>query len=329
MAFSRRAAKRFAFIALLNLAVVLVLLVVADGYLFRQGFRAYVRTYPGRVYATGSVPWARIDSSLGWTIDPAYLANQINPQGFRDAKDFVTWPRQPDQTRLMMLGDSFVVGAHLNPDRTLPRLVESELGTRSAVFSVAVPGWGIDQMYLAYQRYKDVIHPHLVVLAFIDDGVERVLETYRDAERLAKPVLTVRDGRLTPQDSAPAHRLWINALLGRSIFLSLIAREFYVATDAKAIVRHVFRTIADDLKQRNGRLFIVRIPTRSDRERISRLRRRIGSWGASLNGTGAVYLDPAEHDRGVWSKDLYVEDGHLNAAGTERLAGDVVRLIRE
>src|SRR4029450_1178176 len=228
--------KRASLVVVVNLAAIGVLLGCAEFYVRRQGLQPYHREYPGQYHEPGSVAWARADSQLGWTIAPEYLAGQINPQGFRDAKDFETWPRHSGRTRVLVLGDSFVVGAHLAPEQTLPGLLQSRLGETHEVFAAAVPGWGIDQMYLAYERYKDLIAPNLVVLAFIDDDVKRVLEAYRVAERLQKPALTVDDGKLVRMQSASARRLSIDRWLGRRAFLSLMARAFYLATDAKARV---------------------------------------------------------------------------------------------
>jgi hypothetical protein len=193
--------RRLAFVLIVNVAIVLGFLFAADLYLERNGFRRYVRTYPGKNSPAGNVAWARPEPLLGWTIDPAYLPGQVNPQGFRDPKDIERWPKDPSRARVMMLGDSFVVGAHLDPDRTLPALLEQRLGQTTDVFSVAVPGWGVDQMYLAYERYKGNIEPAILVLAFIDDDVRRVLEAYRVAERLTKPALRVANGGLARQDS--------------------------------------------------------------------------------------------------------------------------------
>jgi hypothetical protein len=46
---------------------------------------------------------------------------------------------------------------------------------------------GIDQMYLAYEKWENVIRPQVVILAFIDEDVDRVLEAYRVFEGMNKP----------------------------------------------------------------------------------------------------------------------------------------------
>ena len=327
-----RTLTRWCLVVAVNLALTIGCLSAAELYLRQKGLQPYIRTYPGQEHEEGrSAPWARLDPSLGWTIEPAVLAGEINPQGFRDTKDFESWPRHSTSTRIMMLGDSFVVGPHLNPDKILPRLLQAQLGEKYEVFSIAVPGWGIDQMYLAYQRYKDIINPDIVVLAFIDDDVTRVLEAYRVAERLKKPSLTVEDGKLIQQESVSPRRLRVNTLLGRSILLSLVAHEFYLATDAKHIVSQIFMTIGEEMKLRNGRMIVVRIPTRDDGASINRIRRYLRNFGPTFDASAVVFLDAAGELTRVpeWSTDLYAEDGHLNAVGTERLADYVLGHIRD
>jgi len=322
--------RRASLVVLVNLVAIGALLGCAELYVRHKRLPPYHREYPGQHHEPGSVAWARADPLLGWTIAPGYLPGQINPQGFRDAKDFDNWPLHAGRHRVLLLGDSFVVGAHLRPEQTLPGLLQSGLGETHEVFTVAVPGWGIDQMYLAYERYNDLIAPDVVVLAFIDDDVKRVLEAYRVAERLQKPTLAVQDGILVRVPLASTTPSWMDRFARRSVFASLMVREFYLATDAKAIVGQVFVEMARDSARRSGRFVVVRIPTRDDNDWVNRIRRYVSNLRAPLSGTGGIFLDVAvdTSDSRSWSPDLYVEDGHLNAGGTERLATAILARLR-
>jgi hypothetical protein len=320
-ALTARSLVRWAAVVAVNLAVAAATLAAADAYLRSRGHEPYLRTFPGLPYESGRVAWARADPRLGWTIEPSFLPGQINPQGFRDTQDFERSPKQAGTTRVMLLGDSFVVGANLPPVQTLPALLESRLGDAHDVFSLAVPGWGIDQMYLAYERYKSVLRPDIVVLAFIDDDIRRVLEAYRSAERLTKPVLTVVDGRVARLEAVSHGRQRMNRMLGRSVLVSLVAREFQLATEASDLAEAIFAAIAADMRGAGGRTIVMRIPTRDDGDGINQLRRSLRGFELRFAGTAVTYLDATSETAGVaWSPDLYVEDGHLNAAGTERLA---------
>jgi hypothetical protein len=321
-----RVARRWGAVIAVNLAATAAILIAADVYLRLEGHRPYRRTFPGEAYEGGGVPWARADPALGWTIEPAFLPGQINPQGFRDAKDIERTPRYTGITRVMLLGDSFVVGANLPAHETLPAVLQRRLGSTYEVFSVAVPGWGVDQMYLAYDRYKAALDPDMVVLAFIDDDILRVLEAYRSAERLAKPVLTVAGGKIVPQRTVPAGRRFVSRVLALSVPASLLAREYWLASEASDLAEAMFAAITRDMTDRGGRALVVRIPTRDDDDALDQLRRSLRGFESRFVGTPVTYLDGATETAGVaWSPDLYVADGHLNAAGTLRLADVLVR----
>src|SRR5262245_7810513 len=101
--------RRFALVVAVNLAAATAIVMAADVFLRNRGYEPYVRTYPGEQTSGSGVPWARPDPDLGWTIDPAYLPGQINPQGFRDPHDLADVAQRGGVTRVMLLGDSFVV----------------------------------------------------------------------------------------------------------------------------------------------------------------------------------------------------------------------------
>jgi len=277
--------------------------------------RPYERTFPGQFEndPTG-VTWADPDPELGWVCSRS--SAETNPQGFRDARDFAL-PPDPDALRVMVLGDSFVFGARVERDETIPALLEAELGAHSAVYNLGVSAWGIDQMVLAYHRYKDTLRPQVVVLAFIDDDVRRVLEAFRTYERLNKPCFELRDGALVAQDGPTVCESALNVLGSTSAFLGYLLRHAYVLTDAKPVVRQLLLDLSREMSARGARLVVLRIPTRDETTRGGALRRTLVSIQAAAEEAGALYLDPREELVRVpgWSKELYAGDGHLNLAG--------------
>jgi hypothetical protein len=219
----------------------------------------------------------------------------------------------------MILGDSFVVGAHVSAENTIPGLLQARLGGGYEVFSLAAPGWGIDQMYLAYHRYKEVINPNIVILVFIDDDVKRVLEAYRVSERLNKPSFTVEGGKLVARQRVSRLQLALDRLLANSVLLSLVAREIYLATDAKAVVRQIFLDIGREMETNGRALIVLRIPTADHDHFVAIIRRSIYQFESVSTEKGITYLEAAEVITKVpnWEKTLYVQDGHINASGIE------------
>ena len=158
----------------------------------------YVRSYPGQ-HEDRKVPWMKRDPDLGWVLDRAnsqlenrhshYRFNyRVNREGFRNAVDFASLSSHTTKTRIMLLGDSFAFGLFLEEEDTLSSILESKLGENYEVFNMGISGWGIDQMLLAYQKYTDVIRPDIVVLAYIDNDISRVMQAYRQFEHINKRV---------------------------------------------------------------------------------------------------------------------------------------------
>lgn len=324
-------AKRYLLILTVNAVPILAFLFIGELYLRSKGFHPYSRTYPGQYQDEPGVKWVQHDQSLGWTIDPEFLPGEINAQGFRDTKDFTKLLVSSDKIRIMVLGDSFVFGACLKAEETFPNLLQAELSDNYEVFNFGVPGWSIDQMYLAYQHYKDLVDPDIVILAFIDDDIERMLESYRVWEKLNKPSFTIDNGELVPRTSASQLDLYFSEMIGKSVFLSFVMREFYLIAETKPVFNYMLIDIDRDVRNRGGRFVVIRIPTRDQFESIKLLRRRLMNFEKLLKGTEATYLEPAQELTQIpnWKVDLYVQDGHLNDSGNQLLAECILKEIFE
>jgi hypothetical protein len=287
----------------------------------RAGLRPYERTFPGELANDPkNVPWARADPVLGWTAAPGFWGT--NQQGFRDRRDYDALEPSSSKTRVMVLGDSFVWGSRVQENETLPVLLEQELGDEYECFSVGAPGWGIDQMVLAHERFAERMSPKVVILAFIDDDVERVLEAYRRAECMNKPCFEIRDGALVPQDSPTGFELFLNRIARKSVFFGTMLRSAYLFTDAKPVVARLLSKLASDTARTGGRLVVLRIPTRNDATRSGSIRRRMVSCAGAVEAAGARYLDAREELMQVpgWYSDFYVQDGHLSVPGQRFMA---------
>gem|GEM_PF-1906027 len=336
VSFDARKVRKGLLILVINIMPILVVLGVGEFYLQYKGRKPYLRTFPGQYQGVGDRIWAQQDPSLGWTVNPDWLPQEINPQGFRDTKTFANLPAKSDKTRVMVLGDSFMFGVGLEADEALPGLLQADLPNNYEVYSLGVPGWGIDQMYLAYQDYKAVIEPDIVILAFIDDDVMRVLEAYRIRERLNKPSFTVAKGQLVLRTPASKATLYFNEIIGKSVFLSYILREVYAVTEAKPVINYVFADIDQDIRSRGGRLVVIRIPTPKQDEAIQVLRRRLINYDKMLESTEATYLELTQEltQHPNWETELHFPDDHpspdhLNKPGNRILADYVLKYVFE
>jgi hypothetical protein len=274
----------------------------------------------------GPAPYARVDRELGWVAAP--VRDEVNTAGFRDPRAFDAATAAAAPRRIVVLGDSFMWGAGIDADQSVPRRLERALDDGTTVFNVSAPGWGVDQMYLAWLRYRVVLRPDVVVVAFIDDDVDRVLMTYRQRERLTKPAFRLDGDRLVPRPPDPAPSA-LEAALSSSVVARCLGLALERATTARAIARRVLRALAEDATARGARVVVLRIP---DREVLASTLRR---WWWSLRGfadaaPGAVYVEPlVELDSTQRAgKTAYVADGHLSADGSAAVAARLAAAVR-
>lgn len=320
-------AKKLTFILLANVLLAFFVVCLGEIYLRKSlKMEPYSRTSPGQFENESAASWANADPTLGWTSAVDHLPGEINALGFRDTKDFKSVDPSPGTKRVMILGDSFIFGAHLTSGQTIPALIQTKLDAaqenRHEVFNLGIPGWGIDQMYVAYQHYKGTINPDVVILAYIDDDVKRSLESFRRWEKLNKPSFTIKGGQLSLRTAASANRSYFEKLTERSVVSSFMARELYLMTEIRSTIHLIFLAISRDM-QRQGKTFVVvRIQTQDNFLLRKKIRRRLNGFADIVAKEGALFLEPAEEMTQIprWQTALYTDDGHLNALGSQLMA---------
>lgn len=334
ISFNTRKVKRGLLILIVNIVPILIFLGLGEFYLRKLGREPYVRTYPEQHESVGGRIWAQDDPVLGWTVNPNWYPGEINSQGFRDRKPYAHLPPKSDKTRVMVLGDSFVFGVSLAEYETITSLLQAKLSDNYEVYNFGVPSWGIDQMYLAYHHYKDLVDPDIVILAFIDDDVQRALESYRSWERLNKPSFTIDNGEMVPQTPVSKWQLYFNETIGKSVFLSRILHEVYYVTEAIPITHHILVDIERDVRERGAKFVVIRIPVPDHTKPTQNLRRRLMNYDQILENTEATYLDITEELTQIpnWKKELYFPRGHdsqnhLNAVGNEVWADYIMKHV--
>ncbi|HZX13757.1 MAG TPA: hypothetical protein VFF49_05080 [Thermodesulfobacteriota bacterium] len=304
-------------------------LFIGEIYRRMKGFHPYIRTFPGQYQNKPKAEkWAHPDPLLGWTIIPKYT--EIIPQGFRDTKDFNKVDLNSGEIRVMILGDSFMYGVGVQADENVPNLLQGKLIGKYEFFNLGMRGWGIDQMYLAYKKYKDVIDPNIVILAYIDDDVRRVLEAYRRGEGFNKLSFTIENGRLVPRRSMSQSQMLLNAIMEKNVFFSLLMRYIYLIKDVRSVVSYMFLDIAKETQQKKVKFVVVRIPTK-DFANYNIISQRLYDFEDLFRGTDVLYLEPFKEIRQIpsWTVDLYLNDrgGHLSEAGNQLLSDYVYRHV--
>jgi hypothetical protein len=153
-------------------------------------------------YLAGQAPYLTHDPDLGWTIRPHGALGQYhaNGQGLRSLRDYA--PEPPlGIVRVAAFGDSFTHASDV-PDAFTWEAFLERMEPRLEVLNFGVPGYGADQAYLRYRRDGVRFRPHVVLLGFMTDDANRMVNVYRpfffhgSGLPLAKPRYELSRGRL-------------------------------------------------------------------------------------------------------------------------------------
>jgi hypothetical protein len=133
----------------------------------------------------------RPNHEFNWSIDGHMNTYRSNRQGFRSERNFLDSPGM----LIAVTGDSFTWGTGVDYGETFGALIEKNLD-RVVVDNFAMPGFGVDQMWMSVRHQILPLHPSLVVVAFIDEDFSRSLMAYREVEGFNKPRFILSSGTL-------------------------------------------------------------------------------------------------------------------------------------
>lgn len=122
------------------------------------------------------------DSELGWTIGSSRRSQDglyfSSVEGLRSGAVGAVLAGRSASYRIALLGDSYMFGEEGPFEDSLGHQLEMALGSEFQVLNFGVPGYGVDQMYLRYEKDVRRWNPDVVILGFIDDDVVRSMMIY-------------------------------------------------------------------------------------------------------------------------------------------------------
>ena len=276
--------------------------------------RVYVGDQPDRPNANFVA-----DPDLGWRMRPGHeffvdtteyhVAYRSNAQGFRDGMR--SQPTEAERT-MALVGDSFAFGQGVEFDQTFGALLEAGLpGT--AVHNLAMPGYGLDQMWISTKAVALPMKPVLVIVAFISEDFTRSLNAYRRDAGLNKPTFQLVGGvleRKTPEDRPPA---WVRFLEARSRLwtgvkeaMRLLGHRLPVG-EWWTLNRAILDAVRADCREAGARVLFVYLPTREPRT--------FASLAAYMASTEADFVDLGNQAPSPPGSLNFPLDGHLNPEG--------------
>jgi len=204
LAHNRSPSRHFRFIVMMNLVTVL-LIVITSELIVRVGSRSEGdREMFGKVTLKPR-NWERTqlhysqffeksradlsllvyDDRLGWTVGRnRYHADKMekpfwsSSDGLRAPHEGVAFPKIEGKTEIALVGDSFTFGDEVTYEETWGYQLQQMLGEDIQVLNFGVPGYGIDQAYLRYEKDVRWRSPAVVILGFITDDLSRTMWVY-------------------------------------------------------------------------------------------------------------------------------------------------------
>lgn len=277
-----------------------------------------------------------VDPSTGWRMRPniteylsgisakhGYRVNyRSNEQGFRSELDF---GRAASPKRIVLVGDSFTFGTGVELEKTFGELLKVQLGDDVAVYNLGMPGFGLDQMWMSVRHQALPMKPTLIIMAFIDQDLDRSLTAYRHFEGFNKPTFELDGEVLRPQGVHDKPHGAIRFLENYSVTWTALKRlarvmgpsvpfgDWWLRNEA------IFKAVIGDCQSSGVSILFVRLPLKTWGE-FPNLHRLMESEEANFLDLGSPKARP--------SYDVHFRtDGHINKTGHQFVANELLRWI--
>ncbi len=155
----------------------------------------------------GDLSYQVYDPLLGWTIGPSRLSADglywSSPEGIRASDGSTSFKENTEGVDIALVGDSFAFGEEVRYEESYGYYVEQMLGSPFRVLNFGVPGYGLAQMFLRYERDVRPWKPKVSIFSFISGDLRRTLWVYpflgnfRWGNPYSNPRFILRDGELT------------------------------------------------------------------------------------------------------------------------------------
>ncbi|NEQ38464.1 MAG: hypothetical protein F6K40_20210 [Okeania sp. SIO3I5] len=227
---------------------------------------------------------SQYDELLGWVNIPNVdipnkygegIYFKTNSQSFRNHKDFsINIP--PNKVRIICSGDSVTMGWGVSNDQSWCHLL-TLINQRLQTINMAQQGYGIDQAYLRYKRDGTKFEHNIQIFAFITHDFVRM----QNASFMGrgKPLLYLENGELVnhnfpvprysflfpkvTQSSKYIQKLSFFVIWKKLFAQKLKSNNKYV-DKTPAIAMKIFEDLAAINQDKNSKLVVVYLPSRSD-----------------------------------------------------------------
>ena len=132
--------------------------------------------------AGGDLSYLVYDDLMGWTVGAnRRSANGLYRSSFEGIRAFeegVSFAKLRGKARIALAGDSFTFGEDVKFEDTWGYFLEKELNSNVPILNFGVSGYGLDQIFLRYDKDIRTWKPKVVIFGFISHDVERTMFVY-------------------------------------------------------------------------------------------------------------------------------------------------------
>jgi hypothetical protein len=290
------------------------------------------------------------DKELGWRGSPdgegLYIREKdmirvpfkYNSEGFRD-EDFP--PTTAAGVRILLLGDSFVESLEVPYEQTFHERVEEELkravDDSCVVINISSQGYSTAQELLAYRKFREQLHPQIVLLAFysgndFEDNLRPSFALLDQEGHLRFPPnedswLSVQSQTLQRWLYEHSHLVFFIKNAVENLFHQRInpeaKREVRVSVEEKyRITQSLLRELANEVRRDNVQFGVILIPGRRDVNGHSGEKLHVIIQECEDAGIPLLRLDHV-----LVPEHFFEFDEHLNESGHEIVTKEIVRFL--
>ncbi len=261
-----------------------------------------------------------------------------NLSGLRATREY-TAAVPAGRYRIIFLGDSFTYGVDVGDGGTFVAQLES-LASSIETVNMGVAGYGIDQMYLLYEREQARYAADLLVLAFIEDDVRR-MKLSAFLTQNPKPRLLLSGNTLSvanvpvPTWGVSARTGWLEEFPNRTALVQVLRslREMlFQDYDPFPVAERILDDLNALSRERKQRFAVVYLPARTDlaSDRRTDAARRFQEFAARADVPFVDLTDKLKVALKQQNVPVFVANGgHYSEAGYKLVAESLLSDLRK
>lgn len=229
----------------------------------------HIRAHSNSLHSKSSYFYMVYHPTRGWAVKPN-ITNKIvfdnkilntNSKGIRGRIEY-SYEKNPNRTRIIILGDSFTFGDDVSDTETYPYYLQQML-PNAEILNLGVSAYGHDQMLIYLLEEGLRYHPDIVLLGFGPWGNKRNLSEFYFK---SKPRFRWSGNQLVLCNSpVPTSRWFLKHDFWRSRFFDLIEILRYdslkkigvIDQEAEVITNHILDKIVSTARENNAKIIFV------------------------------------------------------------------------